>query len=159
MSRVFEELTSRLTDGRVYLKREPGHVESVKGYLLDTDLLACADLDARKLREKEEQKWELLTKFWVEILTHVAALCNGTSHAQQLRKGGEFLTHIWFLIEHLDLKRKISNATSSSTSGRRRDTGAKSSSTFGRRDTSRVDSGSTYLCIVSYYQLVTTYLS
>ncbi|XP_030939987.1 uncharacterized protein LOC115964898 [Quercus lobata] len=107
MSRVFEELTSRLTDGRVYLKREPGHVESVKGYLLDTDLLACADLVARKLREKEEQKWELLTKFWVETLTHVAALCNGISHAQQLRKGGEFLTHIWFLIEHLDLKEKF----------------------------------------------------
>ena len=33
--------------------------------------------------------------------------CNSLSrkyHAQLLRKGGEFLTHVWLLIEHLNLK-------------------------------------------------------
>ena len=75
-------------------------------YLSKTDLLACADLVAQKLRERED-RWEIFTNFWVENLAHVATLCQGNSYAQQLRKGGEFLTHVWFLIEHMDLKEKF----------------------------------------------------
>ena len=55
------------------------------------------------LRENEE-KWDILRRFWVENLACAATLCQGNNHAQQLPKGGEFLTHVWFLIEHLNLQ-------------------------------------------------------
>lgn len=42
-------------------------------------------------------------KFWVENLAYVATLCQGNNHAQLLRKGGEFLTHAWLLIEQFNL--------------------------------------------------------
>ena len=61
----------------------------------------------KSLREKEEQKWEILIKFWAENLARVATLCQGNNHAQQLRKGGEFLSHVWLLIKHMDLKEKF----------------------------------------------------
>ena len=60
----------------------------------------------KNLRESG-QKWEILTRFWVENLAYVAILCEGRNHAKQLLKGGEFLTHVWFLIEHLDLKKSF----------------------------------------------------
>ena len=77
--------------------------EFSKEYLVKTELLSCANQVVHNLREKE-QKRKFLTKFWIENLAHVATLCRGTNHAQQLARGGEFLTHVWFLIEHLDLK-------------------------------------------------------
>ena len=46
---------------------------------------------------------EILSKFWVENLAYVSTLCQGNIHAQLLRKGGEFLTHVWLLIEHFNL--------------------------------------------------------
>ena len=47
---------------------------------------------------------EILSKFWVENLAYVSTLCQGNIHAQLLRKGGEFLTHVWLLIEQFNLK-------------------------------------------------------
>ena len=52
-------------------------------------------------------KWEELSKFWVENLIYVATLCQGHDHAQLLRKGGEFLTHVWLLIDHFNLTESI----------------------------------------------------
>ena len=43
-------------------------------------------------------------KYWVENLAYVATLSQGNHHAQLLGKGVEFLTHVWLLIEHLNLK-------------------------------------------------------
>ena len=42
-------------------------------------------------------------KFSVENLAYVATRCQGNYHAQLLRKGGEFLTHVWLLKEHFNL--------------------------------------------------------
>ena len=73
---------------------------------LDSLLLYYAVLVAKNLRGNE-QKWEILTRFWIENLGYVATLCQGKNHAKQLLRGGEFLTHVWFLIEHLDLKKSF----------------------------------------------------
>uniref|UniRef100_A0A2N9IU11 DUF4220 domain-containing protein n=1 Tax=Fagus sylvatica TaxID=28930 RepID=A0A2N9IU11_FAGSY len=54
-----------------------------------------------------EGKWEILTNFWIENLAYVAVLCQGKNHAKQLPRGGEFLTHVWLLIKHLDLEEKF----------------------------------------------------
>ncbi|GMY32480.1 hypothetical protein FCV25MIE_27722 [Fagus crenata] len=83
----------------LFFKKSESHM-----YSLDSPpLLFCANEVARNLREKEE-KWNILTRFWVENLVNAATFCQGNNHAQQLPKGGEFLTHVWFLIEHLNLQ-------------------------------------------------------
>ncbi|KAL4607640.1 hypothetical protein ACB092_09G190100 [Castanea dentata] len=76
--------------------------DKVDNYLLTEDLLSLAVLLANKLNPMDG-KWEILSKFWVENLAYVATLCQGNNHAQQLRKGGEFFTHVWLLIEQLNL--------------------------------------------------------
>ena len=78
-------------------------VISVESYKLNSSMLSFASMVANNLRENEE-KWDILRRFWVENLACAATLCQGNNHAQQLPKGGEFLTHVWFLIEHLNLQ-------------------------------------------------------
>ena len=70
---------------------------------LEDCLLHFAVLIEKK-QSKMERKWEILSKYWVENLAYVATLCQRNHHAQLLRKGGEFFTHAWLLIEHLNLK-------------------------------------------------------
>ncbi|XP_059656398.1 uncharacterized protein LOC132303233 [Cornus florida] len=57
---------------------------------------------AKSLQNKEN-KWEILSQMWVEILAYAATHCKSSHHAQQLRKGGELLTHIWLLMAHLGI--------------------------------------------------------
>jgi|UniRef100_A0A2N9F672 hypothetical protein len=57
---------------------------------------------ASELGEGEE-KWEIIKKFWLEMLGHAASQCRGSHHAQQLRRGGELLTHVWLLMAHFGL--------------------------------------------------------
>lgn len=57
---------------------------------------------ATELRSKGKV-WEIISKVWIEILAYAACHCRGTQHAQQLRKGGEFLTHVWLLMAHLGI--------------------------------------------------------
>ena len=68
--------------------------------------LLVLDLAIKLAKELNQgnRKWEILSKFWVENLAYVATLCQGNYHAQLLRKGGEFLTHVWLLIEQFNLK-------------------------------------------------------
>ena len=49
------------------------------------------------------QRWEFLEVVWMEILYYAATECRADQHAQQLRRGGEFLTHVWLLMAHLVL--------------------------------------------------------
>ncbi|KAK4587844.1 hypothetical protein RGQ29_019018 [Quercus rubra] len=81
-------------------------INEVDVYLLKDSLLSLAVLLANKLSQMDG-KWEILSKFWVENLAYVATLCQGNNHAQLLRKGGEFLTHVWLLIEHFHLTRSF----------------------------------------------------
>ncbi|XWS20038.1 hypothetical protein CRYUN_Cryun31cG0067100 [Craigia yunnanensis] len=60
---------------------------------------------AAKLNEisNKEEKWSLITDTWVEMLAHAATHCEGSQHRQQLRRGGQLLTHVWLLMAHLGL--------------------------------------------------------
>ncbi|XP_059637433.1 uncharacterized protein LOC132279468 [Cornus florida] len=58
---------------------------------------------AKSLKDMKETKWEFVSKMWVENLGYAATHCNGHRHAQQLRKGGELLTHVWLLMAHLGI--------------------------------------------------------
>ncbi|KAJ7951470.1 DUF594 family protein [Quillaja saponaria] len=48
-------------------------------------------------------KWEIICNVWIEMVTYAAIQCRGDYHAQQLRRGGELLTHVWLLMAHFGL--------------------------------------------------------
>ncbi|KAK3220558.1 hypothetical protein Dsin_014528 [Dipteronia sinensis] len=39
----------------------------------------------------------------VGMLAYAASRCKANEHAQQLRRGGGFLTHVWLLLAHFGL--------------------------------------------------------
>ncbi|XP_059659005.1 uncharacterized protein LOC132305374 [Cornus florida] len=49
----------------------------------------------------EEDKWETMSRIWVELLSYAASRCGGYTHAQQLNKGGDLITLVWLLMVHL----------------------------------------------------------
>ncbi|GLT90393.1 hypothetical protein SLE2022_083270 [Rubroshorea leprosula] len=48
-------------------------------------------------------KWDLMRDMWLELLAYAACHCKGSDHGQQLRRGGELLTHVWLLMAHFGL--------------------------------------------------------
>uniref|UniRef100_A0A3N7G267 DUF4220 domain-containing protein n=1 Tax=Populus trichocarpa TaxID=3694 RepID=A0A3N7G267_POPTR len=50
-----------------------------------------------------KKRWEIIEEVWMEMLAYAAAHCPWKEHAQQLRRGGELLTHVCFLMLHLGL--------------------------------------------------------
>ncbi|XP_027111642.2 uncharacterized protein [Coffea arabica] len=51
----------------------------------------------------EVDKWEIMSKVWVELLSYAAIHCRASAHAQQLSKGGELITFVWLLMAHFGL--------------------------------------------------------
>lgn len=67
-----------------------------------SSVLLNARILAKDLKHKKEAKrWEIMSAVWREMLVNVANQCPGVAHAQRLNKGGELLTFVWFLMNHL----------------------------------------------------------
>jgi len=58
---------------------------------------------AKELKKLEKNKWKILSKVWVELLSYAACRCNANSHATQLSKGGQLISSVWLLMVHLGL--------------------------------------------------------
>ncbi|GMP42218.1 hypothetical protein CsSME_00012034 [Camellia sinensis var. sinensis] len=48
---------------------------------------------ATSLMEKQD-KWEIMSNIWVEMLCYAASCCSVNHHVQELRHGGQFLTRL-----------------------------------------------------------------
>ncbi|XVF45638.1 hypothetical protein PTKIN_Ptkin02bG0222800 [Pterospermum kingtungense] len=59
------------------------------------------------LRWDREDKWQMISKVWMDMMVYAASRCTWEEHAQQLRHGGELLTHISLLMAHLGLSRQV----------------------------------------------------
>lgn len=51
----------------------------------------------------KQKMWKLVGQVWVEMLSYAACQCQWRDHAQQLRRGGELVTHVWLLMAHFGL--------------------------------------------------------
>ncbi|TXG68337.1 hypothetical protein EZV62_003272 [Acer yangbiense] len=60
---------------------------------------------ARQLQSLDE-RWEIISEVLVEMLTYAANKCTWKEHGQRLSKGGELLTHVRLLMEHLGLSKQ-----------------------------------------------------
>ncbi|XP_030535900.2 uncharacterized protein LOC115744726 [Rhodamnia argentea] len=50
-----------------------------------------------------KERWRVVSEVWMEMLAYAASECDAECHARQLRRGGELLTHVWFLMTHFGL--------------------------------------------------------
>ncbi|KAI3439673.1 C1_2 domain-containing protein [Psidium guajava] len=80
------------TEKPVYVKGDRS-----KSVLFDASRLA------KELMKFEDQKWMIISKVWVELLSYAASHCRATAHAHQLSKGGELVTFVWLLMAHFGL--------------------------------------------------------
>ncbi|XVE93961.1 hypothetical protein REPUB_Repub01dG0239300 [Reevesia pubescens] len=62
---------------------------------------------ARQGRWDDDDKWELISEVWMEMMIYAASHCSWKEHAQQLRHGGELLTHVALLMAHFGLSTQI----------------------------------------------------
>ncbi|KAJ6875931.1 hypothetical protein NC652_035337 [Populus alba x Populus x berolinensis] len=51
----------------------------------------------------DEKRWRMINEVWIEMVAYAAAHCPWKEHTQQLRRGGELLTHVSLLMLHLGL--------------------------------------------------------
>ncbi|KAF8037781.1 hypothetical protein BT93_B0583 [Corymbia citriodora subsp. variegata] len=72
-----------------------------KSVLFDACILA------KELDKLQENKWEIVSEVWVELLAHAAINCRPYMHAQQLSKGGELVALVWLLTVHLGLSEQF----------------------------------------------------
>ncbi|KAJ6976648.1 hypothetical protein NC653_028724 [Populus alba x Populus x berolinensis] len=85
------------------------------GCVLANHLTNC--LQTKPEEERMEKRWDAIGSCWFEFLYHAGRQSSGNQHAQQLRQGGEFLTHIWLLYEELTLLDKLSTAEADRNEG------------------------------------------
>jgi len=70
----------------------------------EKSVLSGVDRLARQLLLlRPEKRWEMMEEVWIEMVAYAAAHCPWKEHTQQLRRGGELLTHVCFLMLYLGL--------------------------------------------------------
>jgi len=70
----------------------------------EKSVLSGVDVLARQLLLLgPEKRWEMINEVWVEMVAYAAAHCPWKEHTQELRRGGELLTHVSLLMLHLGL--------------------------------------------------------
>ncbi|KAI9161421.1 hypothetical protein LWI28_017225 [Acer negundo] len=57
--------------------------------------------------EGSKQKWEIISKVWLEMLAYVAQNCKWKEHTQRLRKGAELLTHVSVLMINFNFNKQV----------------------------------------------------
>ncbi|XP_010441716.2 PREDICTED: uncharacterized protein LOC104724857 [Camelina sativa] len=72
-----------------------------KSVLFDASRLAKDLTEMEKTHKKD--KWEILSKVWVELLCYAACHCDATSHVEQLSRGAELINFVWLLMAHFGL--------------------------------------------------------
>lgn len=63
---------------------------------------------------ENEDRWKIMSSVWVEMLCCAAKSCPVQNHIQELRRGGQFLTHVWLLLMHLGVTKMPEKKTSQS---------------------------------------------
>ncbi|GKU95893.1 hypothetical protein SLEP1_g9191 [Rubroshorea leprosula] len=70
-------------------------------------ILFDAVILADELKKLNVKRWELMSKVWVEFMSYAAINCRAYVHAQQPSNGGELLTFVWLLMNHLGLGTQV----------------------------------------------------
>ncbi|KAG5538907.1 hypothetical protein RHGRI_019450 [Rhododendron griersonianum] len=63
--------------------------------------------------KENPKRWDIMGSMWVEMLCDAARKCPVKNHIQELRHGGEFLTHVWLLLLHFGTPKELDRSNSS----------------------------------------------
>ncbi|KAG5538904.1 hypothetical protein RHGRI_019447 [Rhododendron griersonianum] len=83
-----------------------------KGNTTDTTLVNKAQRLVQGMKENPN-RWDIIGSMWVEMLCYASRTCPVKNHIQELRHGGEFLTHVWLLLFHFGITKKQERSNSS----------------------------------------------
>ncbi|THG16453.1 hypothetical protein TEA_010220 [Camellia sinensis var. sinensis] len=107
------------TDVKIFFDERDSGSSNVKPYKLFLEKeWSTANLTMNKIQKlvcgltEKENKWNIMSNVWVEMLCYAASRCLLKHHAQELRSGGQFVTHVWLLLMHLDEIKKLKKDTS-----------------------------------------------
>ncbi|XP_031247362.1 uncharacterized protein LOC116105068 [Pistacia vera] len=99
---TFQTMRSEGKKGRnemlTYLD-EHGLGDNKKGVLRD----AYSFMKRMNEPDQKIKLWDEIGCSWLELLAYAARKCKGSLHAQNLRFGGELLTHVWLLMAQFGL--------------------------------------------------------
>ncbi|GMJ00218.1 hypothetical protein like AT5G45480 [Hibiscus trionum] len=95
-TKACEAILSVTTD----VKPEAVKGDRSKSVVFDASMLAQ---ELNRLEEKGLDKWKLMARVWVELISYAGSHCRANTHAQQVSKGGELITFIWLLMAHFGL--------------------------------------------------------
>ncbi|KAK2640469.1 hypothetical protein Ddye_028264 [Dipteronia dyeriana] len=91
-----KEACTKILKVDTYVKPVTVKGDRSKSVLFDASILAKELINL-------DDKWELLSKKWVDLLSYAACNCSARTHAQQVSKGGELITFVWLLMAHFGL--------------------------------------------------------
>ncbi|XP_074325516.1 uncharacterized protein LOC141663628 [Apium graveolens] len=76
-----------------------------KSVLFDAAILAhrLKELPQKYINNEKVDKWYIISKVWIELLSFAATHIRSDSHAQQLSRGGNLITIVWLLMAHFGL--------------------------------------------------------
>ncbi|KAJ6875978.1 hypothetical protein NC652_035372 [Populus alba x Populus x berolinensis] len=99
----FEEAYQRALHNGKSRRYDDG--EFKRRWKTEKSVLIGVDVLARQLLSlgPDEKRWRIINEVWVEMVAYAAAHCPWKEHTQQLRRGGELLTHVSLLMLHLGL--------------------------------------------------------
>ncbi|PKI58536.1 hypothetical protein CRG98_021097 [Punica granatum] len=80
---------------------------AVKGDRSKSVLFDACMLAKELIKKQKENKWEVMCRVWVELLSYAASHCRADAHAQVLSKGGELITVVWLLMAHLGIGKQF----------------------------------------------------
>ncbi|GLT87682.1 hypothetical protein SLE2022_057490 [Rubroshorea leprosula] len=94
--------TSNEKEARTKILKRIPHVRNPEEDITRSVLLAACAL-ANRLQQPDGAPWVPMSKVWVQLMCFAAMNCRPHVHAQQPSKGGELLTFVWLLMNHLGL--------------------------------------------------------
>ncbi|GKV40319.1 hypothetical protein SLEP1_g47979 [Rubroshorea leprosula] len=106
LDKLLEDEAKEDYEDLVLLKKEVDKLESgEKEKIAGLRRITVACFLAKELLQNEPGgcPWNLMSRFWVEILCYAAIHCQPTVHARQVSRGGQLLALVWLLINYLGL--------------------------------------------------------
>ncbi|KAG5538820.1 hypothetical protein RHGRI_019390 [Rhododendron griersonianum] len=79
----------------------------LKGDASESVLFDACILAKQLVGFNADKLWSLMSGVWMELLTYAAFHSKGTDHAHQPSQGGELLTFVWLLMNHLGLSKQF----------------------------------------------------
>nr|VDD20027.1 unnamed protein product [Brassica oleracea] len=81
------------------------HPRDVKGNQSKSVLFEARALakELNKVTYLDENKWTVVSRVWMELLSYAASNCDATARMEQLSKGGELINFVWLEMAHLGL--------------------------------------------------------